>query len=144
MMILDFFLIFYFLLIYYYYHKYWKVELSENDRKEHTNDYMQSCAFGQTIHSDPFRVSSRVAQEAQEEKKKNTNSPNTAGWKVKRAPPPTTVRTHFRLGLHVKSHSPGVIGGWRGIHCFGMGQWVCVIKKIYAVTRARLLDQVSP
>lgn len=35
-------------------------------------------------------------------------------------------------------------GGWRGIHCFGMGQWVCVIKRPCSYKCPRLLDQVSP
>lgn len=31
------------------------------------------------------------------------------GVKGEENPPPITVRTYFRLGLHVKSHSPSVV-----------------------------------
>lgn len=65
------------------------------------------------------------------------------GVKGEENPPPTTVRTHFRLGLHVKSHSPGTFGGWRRIHCFGMGQWVCAIKNRCSYKCLRLLNQVA-
>lgn len=45
----------------------------------------------------------------QKKKKKSQHS----GVKGELSPPPTTVHTHFRLGLHVKSHSPRM--------CFGGG-----------------------
>lgn len=87
------------------------------------------------------RLSGRQLAQGPRKKYKQSQHGEVKG---EESPPPTTVGTHFRLGLHVKSHPPLGGEGWRGIHCLGMGQWVCVIKSLCSYKWLRLLDQVSP
>lgn len=70
--------------------------------------------FLATPHSDPSgftqdRLSGRRLAQGPRKKYKQSQH---GGVKGEESPPPTTVGTHFRLGLHVKSHSPG---GWWGV-----------------------------
>lgn len=82
----------------------------------------------------------RVAQGPRKKYKQSQHD----GVKGEESPPPTTVRTHFRLGLHVKSHSPGVVGGGEEFIVLAWGNGFCVIKSLCSYKCLCLFDQVSP
>jgi len=93
---------------------YRKVEYTD-DLNSQMNPRLPSrnVPFLVTPHSDPSVFSRGLLSGrgvAQRRRKKYKQSQH-GGVKGEESPPPTTVRTHFRLGLHVKSHSPGVVGG---------------------------------
>ena len=105
-----------------------KAELSENDLN---NPALPS-------HRDHL-VKPHSEEEEEEEEGKKYKQFQHGGVKGEESPSPHHCPHTLQARIACKITFCRAAGGWRerGIHCFGMGQWVCVIKSLNALTRER-------